>query len=83
MRYFSVNVSSGNSEHIGTLIANDSEELNAKIKEACQEHFDADVEIPLLDIAHYLYGNSGTVEIKIDSTDETTDEIFICQTWLY
>ena len=80
-KYFSINVSNGNSEHIGTVIAKTSEELNEKALEACQAHFDANVEIPTLNINDYLKGESGTIEIHVP--DEFEIELFICETWVY
>jgi hypothetical protein len=78
-----VNVSNGNDEHIGTILANSSEELNKKLKTTLMEHFDADVEFPEVKIEDYIEGRDGTVEIKVDSTFENADEIFICETWIF
>lgn len=85
-RYFSVSVSNGNDEHIGTIhvIDNDEKSFNDKIKHALEEHFDCEVSIVEdLKLEHYIRGNIGTVEIVVNSTDEYATEIFICQTWLY
>ena len=83
--YFSVNVSNANDEHIGTMAVDkfSPQTFTEKVKTACQEHFDADVEIPELNINDYLQGRSGTVEIKINSDVDSIDEIFICETWIY
>jgi hypothetical protein len=85
--YFSVNVSSGSKEHVGIMAVNElfPNELTQKVKTACDEHFDAEVEVPELDINNYLEGRSGEVVIKIDIQDDELceDKISICQTWVY
>jgi hypothetical protein len=92
IKYFTVNVASGNDEHVGIICVNMlfPHELTEKVKTACMEHFDAEVEIPELDVNNYLEGRSGTVKLKIVEDDEefeefevTDDEIFIQETWLY
>lgn len=84
-RYFSVSVSNGNNEHIGTIHVIDGNEksFNDKIKHALEEHFDCEVAVADLKLEDYIRGNSGTVEISVNSTDEYAEEIFICETWLY
>jgi hypothetical protein len=84
-KYFTVNTSNTNNEHVGTIVSNNKtdEEFTEAVKRALETHFDAVVEVCSLKVEDYIYGRSGTAEIRVGSTDEFIDEIFIQETWLY
>jgi hypothetical protein len=84
--YLAVNVASGSGEHIGTIeiVEPFQSELTEKVKKACKEHFNFEVEVPILDVNNYINGNSGDVKIVlIDDEERMNEEISISQTWLY
>lgn len=83
-KYFTVNEAGGENAHIGTLVANTSEELRNKLSEACSEHFDAKV-IGMFDfdIDDCLYGRILEVKITLDWEVELPIVVTISQTWLY
>ena len=84
--YLTVNISNG--QHIGTIILlpEHRHRFEEKLILMCDEHFDAQVEIiDNLKIENYVDGLHGIVKIKVNGIDgeEYSNEIFICQTWLY
>lgn len=85
IKYFSVCVASGDKEHIGTVCVNLSfpNELSEKVVSACEEHFDASIELEnLLDVNDFIFGRSKSVKINFED-ESISEEIFICESWLY
>jgi hypothetical protein len=85
VKYFSVCVATGDREHIGTICVNMSfsNELSEKVVLACEEHFDASIELEnLLDVNDYILGRNGNVKLNFED-ESISEEIFICESWLY
>lgn len=68
--------------HVGTLQVHDDVELNKKLKEALESHFDTGITI-LVDqtIESIVYGK--TAEFNIEIEDYGTEKIEMFTTWLY
>jgi hypothetical protein len=83
-KYFTVNEAGGENAHVGTLVANTSEELKNKLSEACCAHFDAKViGMSNFDINDCLYGKTLDVRIHLDCEVEYPIIITISESWLY
>ena len=91
-KYFILNQQDGDFRHIGTIIVNNDNDLNAKIKEAIEDHFDCEAKkIPILTMDEVVYSHSGSYEFKVvihDADEEDPNEtipyiIEIIETWLY
>lgn len=81
VRYFILDEDS--ESHIGTVKANDNQQLQTLVSEACRSHFDADVVVPELDVEDYIFGRGGNVTITVNDTEERKISISIRETWLY
>ena len=84
--YLTVRQDGDSNEHIGTIKAENSEELNKKLTIALMEHYDVEVKFEPLDIEDYKFGGNGTTTVHCDNTNDDyqyTDTFFITETWLY
>ena len=81
---FSIRQSDGDTEHIGTIIAESNEELAKKIAIACTEHFAIKIDEPKdIEMDNYLRGSTGEVKLTSNEDEEFRATIFICQGWIY
>ena len=91
-KYFILNEQEGDFRHLGTVIVRNDEELNAKVKEAIEDHFDCEVKkLPTLTIAEVGHTHTESYEfvVVINDTDDKDPDatinhtIEIIETWLY
>jgi hypothetical protein len=84
--YLTVNVSEGNAEHIGTMKITSAGQIEGKLKEMLDSHFDANVEVKNdtpFQLEDFLYGRTVELKVKVDSEIDSIEEIIIQETWLY
>src|SRR5665647_3781286 len=98
LKYFTLNEQYGDMKHIGTVVANNDDELNVKVKQAIESHFDNDVKtIPALALEEVISSRFGVVNFEVLFNSELLDDgdnniknddtdsysIEISETWLY
>lgn len=85
--YFILNERYGDQKHIGVVVAGSNEELNDKIKQAIESHFDAEITSELkveLDKVYLKYGAPEEFEVQMNEDgEEALRDIEIANTWLY
>jgi len=82
--YFTVTATNGDFPHVGTILAETSEELNLKLALALCEHFNSEVTPPNITLDQCEYGK--TFEINVINPDDDVNsqqEIYIEKTWLF
>ena len=85
--YFSIREQHDEQRHIGTALAQTTNDLMQKIVLMCNEHFDAETTI----VAHpgledCLHGNAPTITICLNDNNgeyDYTTTIVVTQTWIY
>ena len=86
-QYFILNENEGDRCHIGIVVASNSEELNTKIKQAIEAHFDAEITSELkvdFDKVYSKYGASEEFEVEMNEDgEESLRGIEISNTWIY
>jgi len=84
---FILNERYGDQKHIGVVIAGDNEELNAKIKQAIEAHFDGVIKedfVIELDKVYLKYGEAEEFSVLMDEDgEESLRDIEIASTWIY
>ncbi|MDI7126047.1 hypothetical protein, partial [Klebsiella pneumoniae] len=77
----------GDHAHIGVVFAGNNEELNNKIKQAVEAHFDGEITGELkveLDKVYLSYGAPVEFSVEMNEDgDENVRDIEISNTWVY
>lgn len=86
-QYFILNENEGERYHIGIVVASNSEELNTKIKQAIEAHFDAEITSELkvdFDKVYLKYRAHEDFEVQMNEDgEESVRGIEISTTWIY
>jgi len=77
MKCFVVKENTG--ELVGVILANSVKEFNFKLKLACGDHFDEEVELPAIPL---VFGQYRPTEVNIE-TDQCCNILIVEQTELY